>query len=288
MLRKVRRIMLQIQDIMCTLEKRQKELERVICNGKKVEKELPQGRLRINHNRGVVEYYRITEKNDTCGKYLRKSDKELIRKLAQREYIDKQIKCAKEEKEEIKRIIKALGKVVVMESSKKDILYQSDMVYSGMSADKKELVVPMLMSNYEYAAKWEKEEYKNNNFKSEEKVYSTKKGDMVRSKSEVMLANMYYELGIPYRYEAELRLKNGRITYPDFTVLDVASRQEIYHEHMGLIDDKEYRMHNLQKIEEYRKSGIFAGKNLFITYESSGCPLNIREIEKCVRWMFCK
>ena len=68
----------------------------------------------------------------------------------------------------------------------------------------------------------------------------------------------------------------------------MASRQEIYHEHMGLIDDKEYRMHNLQKIEEYRKSGIFAGKNLFITYESSGCPLNIREIEKCVRWMFCK
>ena len=83
--------MLQIQDIMCTLEKRQKELERVICNGKKVEKELPQGRLRINHNRGVVEYYRITEKNDTCGKYLRKSDKELIRNLAQREYIDTDI-----------------------------------------------------------------------------------------------------------------------------------------------------------------------------------------------------
>ena len=54
---------------------------------------------------------------------------------------------------------------------------------------------------------------------------------------------------------------------------------------MGLLDDEEYRYHNLRKIEEYRKNGIFAGKNLFITHESNGCPLNIREIEKCIMWM---
>ena len=31
---------------------------------------------------------------------------------------------------------------------------------------------------------------------------------------------MYYELGIPYRYEAELRLRNGKRKYPDFTLLN--------------------------------------------------------------------
>ena len=66
----------------------------------------------------------------------------------------------------------------------------------------------------------------------------------------------------------------------------MANRREIYHEHMGLLDDEEYRFHNLCKIEEYRKNDIFIGKNLFITHESSGCPLNMREIEKCVRWLF--
>ena len=101
--------MLQIQDIMHTLEERQKELARVVSIGKRAKMDLPYGRLRINHNKGVVEYYRITEKNDTCGKYLKKSDKELIRNLAQREYIDKQLKSANDELEEIERIIKLLS-----------------------------------------------------------------------------------------------------------------------------------------------------------------------------------
>ena len=50
-------------------------------------------------------------------------------------------------------------------------------------------------------------------------VYETKKNELVRTKSEMMLADMYYELGIPYRYEAQLLLKNGKKKYPDFTLL---------------------------------------------------------------------
>lgn len=280
--------MLKIQDIITTLEEREKELEKTIAIGQRVAKKLPQGKLRINHNRGVVEYYQITKKNDTRGQYLKKSDKELIRKLAQREYIEKQLKCVKSELEEIEKIKKMMKRIVFKQSggSGKDrILYRSETVYSLMNPERKKLVEPILLSDCEYAKRWEKEEYKRNEYRLEEKVYSTKKGDMVRSKSEVMIANMYYELGIPYRYEAELSLNNGRVTYPDFTVLDVVHRREIYHEHMGLLDDEEYRYHNLRKIEEYRKNDIFAGKNLFITHEASGCPLNIREIEKCVRWL---
>lgn len=270
--------MIKIQDIIVAMEERQNELERAISIGQRAAKKLPQGRLRINNNRGVVEYYQITEKNDTRGKYLKKSDKELIRKLAQGEYIDKQLKSAKCELNDIEKIVKSLNRI-------KRTLYRSDNVYSSMIPERKKLVAPILISEREYTENWEKEEYNRNEYRSEEKVYSTKKGDMVRSKSEVLLADMYYELGIPYRYEAELRLNNSRIVYPDFTVLDVANRREIYHEHMGLLDDEEYRYHNLRKIEEYRKNDIFAGKNLFITHEASGCPLNIREIEKCIRWL---
>ena len=270
--------MIKIQDIIVAMEERQNELERVISIGQRAAKKLPQGRLRINNNRGVVQYYQITEKNDTRGKYLKKSDKELIRKLAQGEYIDKQLKSAKCELNDIEKIVKSLNRI-------KRTLYRSDNVYSSMIPERKKLVAPILISEREYAENWEKEEYNRNEYRSEEKVYSTKKGDMVRSKSEVLLADMYYELGIPYRYEAALRLNNSRTVYPDFTVLDVANRREIYHEHMGLLDDEEYRYHNLRKIEEYRKNDIFAGKNLFITHEASGCPLNIREIEKCIRWL---
>jgi len=270
--------MIKIQDMIVAMEERQNELKRAISIGQRAAKKLPQGRLRINNNKGVVEYYKITEKNDTRGKYLKKSNKELIRKLAQGEYLDKQLKSAKSELKEIEKIVKSLKRI-------KRTLYRADNVYSSMIPERQKLVAPILISEHEYVENWEKEEYKRNEYRPEEKVYSTKKGDMVRSKSEVLLADMYYELGIPYRYEAELKYSNGRTIYPDFTVLDVVNRREIYHEHMGLLDDEEYRYHNLRKIEEYRKNDIFAGKNLFITHEAGGCPLNIREIEKCIRWL---
>lgn len=71
--------------------------------------------------------------------------------------------------------------------------------------------------------------------------------------------------------------------YPDFTLLKVKTREIIYHEHLGLLDDEEYRKANLAKLEEYRKNGIYQGKNLIITYEGTGCPLNIKEIRAYVQ-----
>lgn len=68
----------------------------------------------------------------------------------------------------------------------------------------------MIITDEMYAEQWENEQYEVNPYYQEEKVYPTKKDEFVRSKSEVLLADMYYELGIPYRYEAELRLKNGK------------------------------------------------------------------------------
>ena len=60
-------------------------------------------------------------------------------------------------------------------------------------------------------------------------------------------------------------------------------REVIYHEHFGRMDDEGYRKKNLRKVEEYRRSGIFVGKNLILTFEEDGCPFNIREFEKSIR-----
>ena len=77
----------------------------------------------------------------------------------------------------------------------------------------------------------EKENYNTNPYYPEQKVYPTKKDEMVRSKSEVMLADMYCEMGIPYRYEAELVLKNGKKRYPDFTLLKTGRVQKTWSIH---------------------------------------------------------
>ena len=67
-----------------------------------------------------------------------------------------------------------------------------------------------------------------------------------------------------------------------------STREEIYHEHLGMMDEEDYLNHNLAKIEEYRKNGIFIGKNLILTFESASCPLNIGDIRKSVKEIFCR
>ena len=164
--------------------------------------------------------------------------------------------------------------------------YLPENTVNKLNRNKRGYVDPYIIDDATFAENWQKENFITNDYHPEEKKYPTKNGEMVRSKSEAMLADMYYDLGIPYRYEAELVLKDGRAKYPDFTLLDVKRRKVIYHEHMGLLDDEEYRANNLIKLNNYRKSGIYFGKNLIMTFETEYCPLNIREIKTSVIEMF--
>lgn len=241
---------------------------------------VPEGKLRIACNSGKYRYYKITDAKDTRGKYITKENIDEAKELAEKDYLQKLLRAIDKETKAIEKALSILKKC--------NTNMAAEDIFSSLGEARQEIIKPVIINNQEYAKRWEEESYNTNDFRPEEKVYSTKKGDMVRSKSEAMLADMYYDLGIPYRYEAELRLKNGKRVYPDFTLLDTSSRQEIYHEHMGLMDNEEYRIHNLQKIEEYRNNDIFVGKNLIITFESAGCPLNIRTIKKNMMELFSK
>ncbi len=64
--------------------------------------------------------------------------------------------------------------------------------------------------------------------------YRTEKGELVRSKSEMNIANALFRTEIPYKYECPLTLNDGRVIYPDFTVLDVYNRRLVCWEQMRL------------------------------------------------------
>ncbi len=49
--------------------------------------------------------------------------------------------------------------------------------------------------------------------------------EKVRSKSEAFIADTLYEFGIPYRYEYLVRMVNGELRYPDFTLLKVRTEK---------------------------------------------------------------
>ena len=243
---------------------------------------MPEGKLRISHCKGNPQYYNIIDSADTHGNYIKKSDIEIAQQLAQKDYLKNIINAAQEELTIVKRAIGAVSNFKETKADNKGVI-TPEAVYDSLKKERKIFVSPLLISNEEYARRWNEEQFRISTYKPEEKIYITRREEMVQSKSEMLIADMYFEMGIPYRYECELRLKSGVIKYPDFTLLNKKTREVIYHEHLGRMDDEKYRKKNLRKIEEYRRNGIFVGKNLILTFEEDGCPFNIREFEKSIR-----
>jgi hypothetical protein len=57
-------------------------------------------------------------------------------------------------------------------------------------------------------------------FLEEGLVHRTTRGELVRSKSEVIIADMLASLGLPYGYEQPFTGPDGSVRYPDFTIDD--------------------------------------------------------------------
>ena len=93
-------------------------------------------------------------------------------------------------------------------------------------------------------------------FLEEGLIHRTERGDLVRSKSELVIADKLHARGIDYAYEQPLMLPNGRTRYPDFTITDHARGVTFYWEHLGMLDDQGYRARWEGKRAEYLESGI--------------------------------
>ena len=74
--------------------------------------------------------------------------------------------------------------------------------------------------------------------KTRDKQYETLSGDMVRSKEEVIVANILHQSGIPFTYEEPLHNPDGPPKAPDFTI---SWRDKTYYwEHLGMLDVADY------------------------------------------------
>ena len=112
--------------------------------------------------------------------------------------------------------------------------------------------------------------------------YYTDKGERVRSKSEILIANALNRNHIPYRYECPLYLAGYGTIHPDFTVLNVRLRKEMYWEHLGMMDEPEYIEDALNRISLYEKNHYFPGDRLILTHETLRHPLNSKNIENMI------
>ena len=94
-------------------------------------------------------------------------------------------------------------------------------------------------------------------FLEEGLIHRTKRGDLVRSKSEVIIANELLAQGIDrYEYEAPLPLTDGKTRYPDFTIVDDDTGARYYWEHLGLLHNPDYAARWKRKLDAYREASI--------------------------------
>jgi hypothetical protein len=75
----------------------------------------------------------------------------------------------------------------------------------------------------------------------EGKIHSTLTKYMVRSKSEVIIANLLFDREIPFQYEKPLFARDGTFYLPDFTI--TWHGQDWYWEHLGRLEREDYRNH---------------------------------------------
>jgi hypothetical protein len=79
--------------------------------------------------------------------------------------------------------------------------------------------------------------------------------ELMQSKSEVIVANTLRSLGIEYSHEELLRMPDGSIREPDFTIRP-PGQPTVYWEHLGMLDRAGYRADWEAKLGWYAKHGI--------------------------------
>lgn len=132
-----------------------------------------------------------------------------------------------------------------------------------------------IMASAEYRRWWARQPYEKSTYEPDDKVQVTSTGLRVRTKSEVIVAEMLDAAGISYRYEQMLHIC-GFSFAPDFTIM--TADRIWYWEHAGKVSDERYLKRHKWKIEMYGKAGIVPWKNLIITYDQENGGLDSRVI----------
>ena len=127
-------------------------------------------------------------------------------------------------------------------------------------------------------------------FYEEYLIHRTTKGEWVRSKSEVIIADHLYRHGIePPVYEQPLTIE-GVTKYPDFTIEDAESGRNFYWEHCGMLHVPSYLKRWNEKLAWYKTHGILpheegggANGTLIITRDEANGSIDSAKIAQIIK-----
>lgn len=128
--------------------------------------------------------------------------------------------------------------------------------------------------NYYMAHDWLQGSYLKNPDPYGNNVHLSARGDLVASKTEVIIADKLFHYGIPYRHDCAFPVpySPGMYYYPDFTI-ELPNGELIWWEHLGLMSNVNYAEHTGEKLAHYHNNGAVIGRNLILTADDrhGGC-----------------
>lgn len=250
-----------------SLERIRKKVDQSLANAAS----LPEGRVRLSRKGKNLQAYLISpDSPGPYGRYMGISERGEIPKYAQRNY-DKKIGSYID------------GQIVTINRFLRD--YQPEKlrdIYEGMSDLRKKLVNSYTTTDEEFINQWLTTPAAAKAFREGDLRFQTERGELVRSKTEKILADLLYHRTVPYKYEQPILLENGIWINPDFRVLNVIRRQAFIWEHFGVMDDPKYCNRALEKLNDYELNGIKLGVDLIVTFETREQPFNINVAESLI------
>lgn len=235
-------------------------------NAKKI-----RGSLVVKNKGDRLEFYRYIDQASLL-EYLGSNKTDILASLAQKRYDTQLLNAVNKQKKAVDFCIKKLEEAGMEDLSK---------IYNGFPAELKQYIKPRLDDDEQYAAKWQAKNYAKSRKKNETDNY-TIKGEHVRSKSEIIIADRLHAKGIPYHYEPIFLIDENDYLVPDFIILNKRTHREFLWEHFGLMENPQYCLVALSKIETYAREGYILGKNLICTFESKNHPLNLKYVDMLI------
>lgn len=231
-------------------------------------KKAPEGSLRVVKKWNSYQYYQRSSQKDVQGQYIPRDNQTLAAALAQKDYDSKLLAALEKQLKAIDRFLKDYDPGAPIST------------FDDLTAPRKQLVTPEFVNDEDFVKQWQNVPYEKLGFKKDAPVFNTDRGERVRSKSEVLIANELYRHGIPYRYEFPVFSGGVLMAAPDFNCLNIRLRKEFYWEHLGMMGNDDYANRNAAKIEKYTLAKDFDETCLIVTFETDRHPLNTRVIEE--------
>ncbi len=255
------------------LEKSIRSAEADLALCRKRMQSVPVEKYRIRERNGNLSLFRIEGRGkDRKERYCSRKDTKLIAGAINKQY---------------------LPAVETALSAELDLLYRLEELlenrekfkaYESLPESAKKYITPLCVSIDDVGSAWEKDEFFGNSmpFPTDNQLL-TDRGELVRSKAEMIIANLLLKLGLHYRYECRFDC-GGKALYPDFTIMHPETGELYYLEYFGMMDNWDYAANALKKMNFYYSTS--QADHFIFLFESERVGINIPAIENLLRRTF--